>query len=197
MDWVLSNLSVEILGTLLIAVSIFVWRWMARTSRRLINRPLLIFVSTGGTCRDPMAKVIVEQLFKDAPRPIEVEAVGVGDITSDHASKPAQHVIQELYGANLLAKHKPGKFSKELAKRATLILCMTQAHVDTIKKIYPAAYSKVHPLKAYFGVAGEVEDPYRAPDEMTADALARYRRCAKELHDILLANRDHLLAALT
>jgi hypothetical protein len=55
---------------------------------------------------------------------------------------------------------------------------------------------KTHILKEFFGLHGDVADPYRGAGERDAQTLARYKACADELRKILSENIDNLLRAL-
>jgi hypothetical protein len=69
---------------------------------------LVIFVSYGGTCRDPMAKAILEQIMerRPPPFPLRVEARGLYPHRKS-ASIAARKAIAEAYGSDLLASHRP------------------------------------------------------------------------------------------
>ena len=161
------------------------------------NRKILVFVSTGGTCRDPMAKIILEQLLIEKKNKIKVYAVGVGAVTSLGASKAAQFVIKEIYGVNLLKDFKTANLTSELAKKADLILCMEENHVKMVFKLHPHALGKTKLLREFFGLTGDVDDPWKEDHEMDAETIERYRICAKELRKILTDNIDHLVDTLS
>ncbi len=172
-------------------------RRSANVLGHLHRQRVLVFVSTGGTCRDAMAKVIAQQLMAGRNLKIEIHAVGLGNVSASGASKAARFVIREMYGEDLLRAHRAEALTNALASRANLILAMEQAQVTTIRKTLPMVIGKTRTLKEFFGSSGDVDDPYREQSEMDADAIGRYRTCASELREILTKNLDHLISAVT
>jgi hypothetical protein len=81
-----------------------------------VNERLLVFLSQGGTCRDPMAKVIMQQLLAESPIDfsLRVEALALGPPSKSSASMAARHAIQDAYGADLLANHVPTQITAQL-----------------------------------------------------------------------------------
>jgi hypothetical protein len=69
---------------------------------------LLVYVSTGGTCRDPMAKAITLKLLERNPPDyaLRVEAVALHDPSNATASRGSQRAIRDIYGQDLLADHR-------------------------------------------------------------------------------------------
>ncbi len=118
---------IEVIGKILAAVIVAVvsglvvdwwtgWRgrrWLFTGFGKLLRRlgirgrksRLLIFVSTGGTCRDPMAKAIAEKLIEKKAPELEglvVEGRALMDTSKDQPSHAARVAIRELYGHDLL-----------------------------------------------------------------------------------------------
>ena len=62
-------------------------------------------------------------------------------------------------------------------------------------KGWPTAYKgKVYLFKEFFGLDGDVIDPW--PDGKDDATLARYRNCAKEMQNLIESNFEKLLLAL-
>jgi hypothetical protein len=61
----------------------------------------LIFVSRGGTCRDPMAKAIAKEVFEKQGlrHPLDIRAAALGPLTETSPSHAARQVIKEMYGS--------------------------------------------------------------------------------------------------
>ncbi len=158
------------------------------------RRKTLVFLSSGGTCRDPMAKVIVEQLLGEMkPRPpIDIRAAGLGPLSAKEASYGARYAIRELYGRDLLKNHRPELLTSDLVDRADLILAMDTSLLTTPGKTLPK--SKTFLLKEFLGSQGDVIDPW--PDGKDTTALERYRTCAEELRTLLTQNMDRIVKAL-
>ncbi|HLL75290.1 MAG TPA: hypothetical protein VK421_08475 [Pyrinomonadaceae bacterium] len=151
---------------------------------------LLVYVSSGGTCRDPMAKAITLKLLEQHPPGyrLRVEAVALHEPSKATASESARRAIREMYGEDLLADHRAAKLTPTLMEEADLILVM---HRDMLKTL-PSAKARV--LKPFFGLEGNVADPW--PDEADEAASRRYTGCAAELRTVLEPNINRLIDAL-
>jgi protein-tyrosine-phosphatase len=157
---------------------------------------VLVFVSSGGTCRDPMAKAITDQLLAhlELKHPVDVHAIGLALGDSTEASWGARQAIKELYGSDLLKDHKPTADSAALIRRAKIILVMDRGLLESSKKRLPP--EKTYLLKEFFGLTGDVVDPFSRVGQRSPETLERYKRCATELREILSGHLDVLLKAL-
>jgi protein-tyrosine-phosphatase len=159
------------------------------------NHKVLVYVSAGSTCRDPMAKAITDQLLEERKLKTPVDVYSVGLVPSDkEASWGARQAIKGMYGEDLLQNHKPKGLTRKLVNRADLILVMDQRLFDSTEYTLPR--SKTHMFKPFFGLSGDIEDPYRMSGERDPETLARYEKCANELRKILSEHMDVLLRAL-
>jgi protein-tyrosine-phosphatase len=154
----------------------------------------LVFLSSGGTCRDPMAKAILTKLLakRKLKHPLRIEAVGLGPLSKPEVSYAARYAIREMYNEDLLSTHKPKLLTPELVRQADLILVMNRELLLTPGKTLPK--DKTYVFKEFFGMDGDVEDPW--PDGRDAASLARYQERAKELKNILEQNIDRLMKTL-
>jgi protein-tyrosine-phosphatase len=153
---------------------------------------LLVFVSQGGTCRDPMAKAILLKLLEKADLNYElhVEARGLGQSSKRQASRCARRAIEEMFGEDLLANHRPRTITRRLAEDADLIFVMEEKLLNP--KVLPP--EKTFPLKHYFGLPGHVQDPW--PDRDDDESMSRYRTCCQDLRAILESNLPRLIKDL-
>ena len=147
---------------------------------------LLIFVSEGGTCRDPMAKVILERLLGErrSELGIRVEAMAKGPPSGPGASRGARVAIQEMFGEDLLAGHRTAMLTATFKREADLILVMEQTHLKGLP------LEKSYTLRDFLGLKGDIADPWTQPDQ---DA---YRRCAAELRELLGKGIERILEKL-
>jgi protein-tyrosine-phosphatase len=171
-----------------LAVAVLLWHRFRRSDKTLV------FVSAGGTCRDPIAKVITTRLLESkAPRPrIKVRAAGLGPLCAVEASYGARYVIREMYGQDLLRDHRPELLTPQLVEHADLILVMDRSLLLTPGKTLPQ--TKAFLLKEFLGLHGDVVDPW--PDGKDSATLQRYRNCAEELRTLLTAHIDRIVDAL-
>lgn len=162
---------------------------------RRIRQPnkCLVFLSSGGTCRDPIAKAIMERLLekRNTKYNIMVFARALYPTTMTQASKGARYAIKEIFGQDLLDNHIPEQLTQNLIDQADLILAMDHDLISAPKGKVKLPQDKTYTVKQYFGEDGDIEDPY--PDGTDPATLARYKKCAEELNRILSANVDSLL----
>jgi protein-tyrosine-phosphatase len=163
-------------------VSAEVRKWLRDVGiSKRTNERWLVFISTGGTCRDPMAKAITLELLKQYPPDfdLQVKAFALGPPSKTETSWGARQAIEEMYGQDLLAGHRPTMISSGTAAEADLILVMDHRLLNP--KVLPP--EKTFVLKPFFGLEGDVDDPW--PDTGDDAAAARYARCAAELKQLL------------
>jgi protein-tyrosine-phosphatase len=156
------------------------------------DEKVVAFVSYGGTCRDPMAKAIALKLLEERPPDyrLRVEAGALFQPSAAKASYAAREAIREMYGEDLLVAYQVKRMTADKIDEADLILVMAASLLQ--KKLLPA--EKTFVLKPFFGLEGDVEDPF--PDGTDPETLKRYRTCAAELHHVLSANWDRLVCFL-
>jgi protein-tyrosine-phosphatase len=149
---------------------------------------LLIFVSMGGTCRDPMAKVILERLLGNRLRElgIRIEAMAVGEPSGPGASHGARTAIQDMFGADLLAAHRTARLTRTLSEEADLILVME----GRLLKLVPR--EKSFTLSKYLlDVEADIDDPWSPEPDLDI-----YRACAAQIRGILERGLDRIVAEL-
>jgi protein-tyrosine-phosphatase len=183
-------LGILLIGIGLSAVLAIVLRVLAGRTHKV-----LVYVSSGSTCRDPMAKAITEQLLagRRLKHPVDIYAVGLVP-SGTQTSYGARQAIKEMYNADLLKDHKPTAITDELVAKADLILVMDKKLFDATKNTLPQ--NKTHILKDFFGLDGDVTDPWKSIGERDPKMLERYKKCADELKQILSTHMDTLLNAL-
>jgi protein-tyrosine-phosphatase len=183
------------IGLVIVAfLFLFVGSYIVYRIYSISNSRMLVFLSSGGTCRDPMAKVIAEKLLENRKlkHKLVIKAAGLGPLSDSEVSYAARYVIKDLYGEDLLANHKPELLTSEMVEKADLILAMSDSLLLTPSKILPPV--KTFVLKEYFGLEGNIVDPW--PDGKDIETLTRYRECANELRNVLGHNIEKLIKVL-
>ncbi|WP_321471492.1 EsaB/YukD family protein [uncultured Paludibaculum sp.] len=177
-------------------------RWLANIG--IAKRPderLLIFVSAGGTCRCAMAKAIAQHLLESNPPEYRLRVLSAAgyEPSLPGASPGARQAIRTLFGKDLLSDHRAVRLSPKLVAEADLILLMDHSLHGVLQKALSAQqasadWSKIHVLKPYFGLEGDVADPwvYRDSD----DEATQYTQTAKELQSILESNLAEIVQTL-
>jgi protein-tyrosine-phosphatase len=164
-------------------------------ARLIPRRKTVVFLSAGGTCRDPIAKTILARLLEGTTlgQHVDIRAAGLGPLSAKEASYAARYAIREMYGQDLLASHRPELLTQELVDQADLILAMDKALLLTPGKTLPAG--KAFVLKEFLGLQGDVVDPW--PDGKDTSTLMRYRSCAEELRTILTTHIGRFVDVLS
>jgi protein-tyrosine-phosphatase len=177
-----------------VLVVLLAWHYFRSSSKTLV------FLSAGGTCRDPMAKAIFSELLK-ARRPkfrIHIYAAGRGPEIGKQTSFAARYVIREMFGKDLLKNHEPQFFTPALMRQADLILVMdeslllTQDESRQRKKTLPDG--KTFLLSEFVGSRGDVVDPW--PDGKDDLTIGRYRSCAEQLRTLLNSGMERIVRTL-
>ena len=167
--------------------------WLKSSMPTKVKTSLIIYLSQGGTCRDPMAKVITEKILheKGMANPVRIEGKALGPISSDEVSFAARQVIKEMYNEDLLDNYKPETVTQEDLKKADLVLVMDRGLMA--RKILPT--QKTYLFKEFFGEKGDIRDPW--PDGRDDKALKRYNNCANEIRKVIENNIGNLVRAVS
>lgn len=152
----------------------------------------IIFISSGGTCRDPMAAAITKNMFHNAKMDHipQIYARALGPISKSEVSFAARKAIQKLLGKDLLEGHVPETISKEEIEKADLLLVMDKSLL--IRKTLPE--EKTYLLKEFFGQEGDIVDPW--PDGKDENTLIKYFETARELQDVIDSGFKKLVNAI-
>jgi protein-tyrosine-phosphatase len=127
----------------------------------------ILFLCTGNTCRSPMAKCLMEDMTKRLALPITCDSAGLIAFPGAPASPGAQRAMASR-GLSLRG-HRAKRISAALAKKADVVLCMTEAHRNEFIHRFPEYAGKAHVF------IRPVPDPFGGSDSLyvqTADQLA-------------------------
>jgi protein-tyrosine phosphatase len=126
----------------------------------------ILFICSGNTCRSPMAAAIASKILADKLgiqpselplRHIVVQSAGV------HANRGSRATPEAMEAARALGADLTGHFSQpatqDVLRRADVIYTMTDAHLDEVLRLAPAAAKKASRLDP----AGDVADPIGSP----------------------------------
>ncbi|XOF33604.1 MAG: hypothetical protein ACL93V_16670 [Candidatus Electrothrix sp. YB6] len=175
---------------------LLLWGGISRLIRKIKKSKVLVYLSTGGTCRDPIAKVITEQLLneKGLNLKLEIKAMAVSDSSDLKVSYGAKYAIKSVYGKDLLSNHKCRQITKDIFENADLIIVMSQDVLKMLELKFPQRNERVYLFKEFFGLSGDVTNPW--PDGQDEETLKRYLNCVNEIKSVLVSYFDKLVNAL-
>ncbi|RRJ95904.1 low molecular weight protein arginine phosphatase [Opitutaceae bacterium TAV4] len=141
------------------------------------NTPLILTVCTANICRSPMAEALLRHALAAQPEPwknIRVVSAGVAAAKGDHVSENSRVALKKA-GIEL-GNHTSQPLTKELIKKATLIICMTESHRAMIRHMFTPPPDNVHLFREFMpgNVDKEIGDPFGGP-------LALYEACRDEM----------------
>lgn len=127
----------------------------------------ICFICTGNTCRSPLAEGILTS--RRLPG-VDVRSAGLYAADGQPISENSRRLMEEKgFSYTPYAR----LFSGQDAEWADLILTMTQAHRDAIRRMYANYADKVFTLKEYTGdPVLDVRDPFGGSYEVYEQTLA-------------------------
>jgi protein arginine phosphatase len=160
--------------------------------RHLLSRKkkkkIVVFLCTGNTCRGPMAQGYMKKAMADREmKDVEVKTAGVMTIPG---LIPTAEASQVMKAAEVdIVAHRSSPLTKELIRKADLILGMTPFHVQFALRMSDEAVEKTHLLKEF--AESDVKN-YQITDPMGA-TLEVYKRVYREMKlaiDRMLDNKE-------
>ncbi|MBE3589767.1 MAG: threonylcarbamoyl-AMP synthase [Firmicutes bacterium] len=131
---------------------------LARAAAQVVDAPLarVLFVCTGNTCRSPMAEALARRLAAQRGLPLEFASAGTHAAAGEAATPEAAQAVRRL-GAELEG-HASRAVTPELLQWADLVVAMTPAHAERLRRQHPEHAPKVATWDEIFG-GGDVPDP--------------------------------------
>jgi protein-tyrosine-phosphatase len=146
-------------------------------------------VCTGNICRSPLAEALMRRVLAERGRDgFEVESAGTGAWEGAPASEGAYLVGLE-HGLDL-SDHRARLLTKDLVKRADIVLTMARHHRQRAQEL--GGEGRTYLLGEYAGRKGpeaEVGDPFGSDLEV-------YRSTFEELDDLVNKAVDRLIGDL-
>ena len=164
-------------------------------ARKRDHERLVVFVSTGGTCRCAIAKAIVTKLLKgtkDWPR-IRVESRAMHGPTLRTATREGISAVKNTLGEDMLSNHRARKVGVGFLFEADLILAMSERVRDDLLNIHleyqgdardrevvaEEIHRKTCLVTNFFKSSGDIDDPY-------GKGLPAYEECVNNLCKIIM-----------
>lgn len=129
----------------------------------------ILFICTGNICRSVMAAALLAKQAKSKKLKVECLSAGIGAFPG---SPPPTEVVDLLKkeGQNV-SGHRSTPLMPQMFQQVDLVLTMTKKQQQAILGKLPAMKNKVHVLKEYVGLKGDVADPIGGNAKVYAAAL--------------------------
>lgn len=127
----------------------------------------ILFICTGNTCRSPMAECMFNALCqKEGRTDLRAVSAGMNAFANAPASEGARRAMRRR-GLSL-AEHRSQPLTERLLRDVSLVVGMTQGHVDAAMRMYPNVNI---PMRVF---NSPIADPYGGSDEA-------YEHAAREI----------------
>lgn len=137
----------------------------------------VLVVCSGNTCRSPMAAAYLRQALAEAGAPgVRVESAGLHAVPGLPAAAEAQEAVAR--DGLSLAEHRSRPLDEAAVAAADLILAMTRAQADELRRRFPAVAERVALWREW--AAGSPLADADVPDPI-GQGLADYQILARQL----------------
>ena len=138
------------------------------------DRPLLLFVCGGNTCRSPMAEAIARSALADRGLAERWQVLSAG-IDAHPGAPMLGEAVLALDGLGVPnGGHQARQLTPRLIARADTVFCMTQAQCEAVLAMAPEASGKTYRLDPEC----DITDPH-------GQDRPAYRRCAEQIREEL------------
>lgn len=151
-----------------------------------MDEQVVLFVCTGNTCRSPLAEGLMRKECPD----LKVESAGVAAFDGGMMSADSADLL-EAYGIKT-SDFRSRMVTEEMVERATVIIGMTNDHIESLKAHFPEHQRRIHLAGSFAGEGyNEVPDPigrgpqaYADVEEMLTQAVRGICAYLKELREV-------------
>lgn len=161
-------------------------------SVKKLTKKNVLFLCTANLCRSALAEgILKEKLAERRINFIEVTSAGSHALVREPAAALAVKVAEER-GVDL-SRHISHQLTKEMLKKADIVLAMERRHLDEANAIFNEGSGKYH-LLSEFGLphlrGQDIHDPYGAPREYFTRTYEIIEKCVEGLLDGLIRMWD-------
>ncbi len=152
----------------------------------------VLFLCTGNLCRSPLAEGILKKRLADRRiDSIEVSSAGTHALVGEPAAALAVKVANER-GVDL-SRHISRQVTKEMLRKADIVLAMERRHLDEANAIFNKDSGKYHMLSEFglpYRRGHDINDPYGAPRQYFTQTYDAIEKCVEGLLDELIRMWD-------
>lgn len=123
-----------------------------------VQTPSVLFVCTGNICRSPTAHALLAHKAAARGLRVHVDSAAVSD--EEAGRPPDRRALAELQRRGVaMPAHRARQVTAEDFRRFDLLLGMTAAHVQALRRLAPAQASKIDRLMGYAHAHGAIDVP--------------------------------------